>query len=141
MNEEIQRADPRYRRQTLAVLVIAVVIAVAALFAIQHWMRGTAMTLSTQQALQQIRLWTAITVLLSGVCLLSLAAYCWHLARSAVRDRRWPPQGMRLLRDHRILHGEAVQSMALRLRLTAVVLLVLTAGFALVAWRLVAVLG
>ncbi|MBX3688194.1 hypothetical protein [Dokdonella sp.] len=141
MNEEIQRADPRYRRQTLAVLVIAVVIAVAALFAIQHWMRNQAIVLTPEQALRQIRLWTAITVLLSGVCLLSLAAYFWQQAAKTLRARRWPPPGMRLLRDHRILHGDTAQPVVLRLRLSAVVLLVLTVGFGLIAWRLVAVLG
>jgi len=136
MSEEIQRADPAYRRRTLLLLVVAVVLALAVLAGAQRWMQAHAIVGSPRDAALQIRQWIGITATLCGFCLLALAGHAWWLSSRAQRDARWPLASARVMRDTRVRRGVAVAPIVRWLRIAAVILIVLAALAIAAGWQI-----
>lgn len=136
MTREIQHADPRLRRITVVVLVIAAAFCAGVLFAFRQWLPAHAATVPTELLIADLRRWLAIAAFVAGLCMLLLA---WHAARLAgrtLRERRWPLADRRVLVDTPVRHGDAAARMGWWLNAAAVVLVVacvLTVAF---AWHL-----
>jgi hypothetical protein len=89
------------------------------------------------------RVWRETVVLgVSGVLLaaplLGFAVYLWLFARRVVRMQRFPPPGMRVVRDTSVLYGPSALARARLLQVLAGVLVALALGLIamLVALRL-----
>lgn len=136
MSEEIQRADPTYRRRTLRLLGAAVVLALVALVCAQRWMQAHAIVGSPREAALQIRQWIGITATLCGFCLLALAGHAWWLSSRARREARWPLAGARVMRDTRVRRGTSVESIVRWLRIATLVLVALAALAIAAGWQI-----
>ena len=124
MSEEIQRADPAYRRRTLRLFAAALALAIIALLCAQHWMQSHAIVGSPREAAVQIRQWIGITATLCGFCLLALAGHAWWLSSRAQREARWPLASTRVMRDTRVRRGEAVAPIVRWLRIAMLLSLI-----------------
>lgn len=69
-----------------------------------------------------------------------MAVYCWRLGARIVRSSRFPPPGMRVIRDTVVLHGQQAWRRGRALQALAVILVLTVVGFSMVLWRLVALL-
>lgn len=136
MSEDIQRADPAYRRRTLRLLGIAVVLAIVVLVCAQRWMQAHAIVGSPREAAMQIRQWIGITATLCGFCLLALAGHAGWLSSRARREARWPLAAARVMRDTRVRRGEGVAPIIRWLRITTLVLVALAALAIVVGWQI-----
>lgn len=136
MSEDIQRADPAYRRRTLQLLAGAVVLAIIVLVGAQRWMQAHAIVGAPREAAMQIRQWIGITMTLCGFCLLALAGHAWWLSSRAQRDARWPLAGARVMRDTRVRRGDAVAPIVRWLRVAALVFVVLAALAIAAGWHI-----
>ncbi len=65
-----------------------------------------------------------------------MAIYMWRLGTRVEREERFPPEGLALVRDVRVMRGDAARARARVLRIAATVLLVLAVLMAVVLWRL-----
>ncbi|GAA0706974.1 hypothetical protein [Dokdonella soli] len=136
MTTDIQRADPRLRRITVVVLVVATLAAALFVFALQRWMLQQVERLPTEQMIVELRHWIGMLLTGSGLCLLVLAGYAARLARRVIAERRWPLAGTRVLRDTPIRRDAAALRLARLLNLVAVALIALAIGVGVVSWRL-----
>lgn len=127
MSDEIQRADPAYRRRTFVLLAVAALLALLALVAIRHWMAAHVINGSPREVAAQMSNWISISVTLCGFCLLALGAYAGRCSIRAARERRWPLPGTRVVRDTRVRHGDAVAPIVRWLRIAAFVTVALAA--------------
>src|SRR6187551_883503 len=99
MDIEIQRADARLRRVTIAVLVLAAIAAVGTILLARDWMIGQAMASTPEQLIAQMRRWLGAASIACGLCLLLLAMHAWRRGRAAAAQRRWPVANASVLRD------------------------------------------
>ncbi|MDH3378118.1 MAG: hypothetical protein OEQ39_14320 [Gammaproteobacteria bacterium] len=68
--------------------------------------------------------------------LLGFAAYLWSLGRRTLRAREFPPPGLRVIRDTRVITGEAAGSRGRQLKLLALGCGIACIALALLLWRL-----
>lgn len=145
---EIQAADRRARRRVLWLGAGAVLAGAALLLALPGWLHGWADGLLERPADERLRVarclagaGTAAVTLPVAV----LAGYFLRLSRHIGRTGRWPPPGMRVLRDTAVLHGPDAKAHARRLRLLGWVYLGCTGAVGLWSWtrlmRLATLLG
>ncbi|HET9031525.1 MAG TPA: hypothetical protein VFN25_01335 [Dokdonella sp.] len=136
MSEDMIRADPGLRRQTMLVLGIAVLMAIATVYFFQQWLSGIADIPGTDQLILRLRRLIGIALTGSAICLGFLA---WYAARKATLIKtfeQWPLPGVRVLRDTPVRRGAAAMKIRQGLNLTAVVLLLLALGMGIISWRL-----
>lgn len=136
MSEDIQRADPAYRRRTLWLLAGAIVLAVVVLVGAQRWMQAHAIVGAPREAAMQIRQWIGITMTLCGFCLLALAGHAWWLSSRALRGARWPLAGARVMRDTRVRRGDAVAPIVRWLRVATLAFVALAALAIAAGWQI-----
>ncbi len=133
---EIQRADPRARRTTIAILALATVAALLLVFAFRHWLSNLAATVSTDRLVVQLRHWIGVMMIASAACLLALAGHAARVARRIGEERRWPLAGARLLRDTPVRRDSAALRRARLLDAIAIVFVALAIGAGAIGWRL-----
>ncbi|MEP7042311.1 MAG: hypothetical protein ABI843_04580 [Dokdonella sp.] len=136
MNHEILRADIRLRRVSLAVLVLATVVALILMFVFRHWLARTTASMPTAQLVALLRLWIASALVACGVCLLVLAGYAARLARRIADQGRWPLNGARVLQDTPIRRNGEAAKFAKTMNIVAVLLMMLAIGVAALSWHL-----
>jgi len=136
MSEDIQRADPAYRRRTLRLLGASVVVAIVALVYAQHWMQAHAIVGAPREAAMQIRQWIGITATLCGFCLLALAGHAWWLSSRAQREARWPLASARVMRDTRVRRGAAVVPIVRWLRIATLVFIAFATLAIVAGWHI-----
>jgi len=136
MDIEIQRADVRLRRVTIAVLVIAAVAAVGMILLARDWMIGQAMASTPEQLVARMRHWLGAASIACGLCLLLLAMHAWRRGRAAVAQRRWPVANTRVLRDTPVRRGEAALGIARVLNMVSLLLLAFAVALIALSWRL-----
>ena len=104
---QIQKADPR-ARMTAVVLILVIGVAGAALIsATNTYLAGLAALAEMQPeaAIARGAFVFKLVALAGGLGLMLLAAYVAHLAARVRRSERFPPPGVRVVRDTRILEG------------------------------------
>lgn len=136
MTIDIQRADPRLRRKSVVVLVLAALAAIACVVAFHRWMTHQAESLPTGLLIAQLRRWIGIALTASGLCLLLLAGYSARLARRVIESRRWPLADARVWRDTPIRRDAAALRLGRWLNLVALVLVALAVVAGVLGWRL-----
>lgn len=136
MDIEIQRADVRLRRLTIAVLAFAAVAAVGVILLARGWMIRQALASTPEQLLAQMRHWLGAASIACGLCLLLLATHAWRRGRAALAQRRWPVANARVLRDTPIRRDDAALGIARLLTLVSLMLVVFAVAMIALSWRL-----
>ena len=138
---DIQPADPSSRRRALLWVALLACLGGGALYFMQRWFAS----LSHGGDLQSAR--TSLAVALWGMTLLAVVSvaavslYMWSLASRSAAALRFPPPGEPVIRDTRILHGQAALRRAAVLRAIAIVLILAAASLVLLVWFMAKLLG
>ncbi len=105
MNEKIIPADRTYRRTVLIIYVVLVCIGVVLIGWVlpgsQDYLEG----LEAQKALGILKV--ALVVLFLST--LPLAAYLFAIGRKMMKYKRFPPPGMKVITDTKVVEGEKVK--------------------------------
>jgi len=105
MNEKIIPANRTYRRTVLIIYVVLVVIGVVLIGWVlprsQDYLEG----LEAQKALGILKV--ALVVLFLSI--LPLAAYLLAVGRKMMKTERFPPPGMKVISDTKVVEGEKVK--------------------------------
>jgi hypothetical protein len=136
---QIERADPRTRRWAVALValgaaggLLAFLVAESRLPALHAWITEDPAQVQTRLKLIASGLAAAV-----AVPTLLLAAYYWRLGGRVIRSNRFPPPGMRVIRDTVIWHGESARRRGRILQGLAVILSFVVGGFVTILWRLI----
>ena len=126
---EYHRADPAYRRQMQAWLVVTAVGGALAIVALQLWLRRLGIAAAAQGDPSGYERW--LQWLLAGICLVfavaaaGFAQWLFRMALATRAERRWPPVSMRTSADVRIRYLTSADSLVSQLRLGAFALALL----------------
>lgn len=136
MTDDMLRADPLLRRQTLVALALAAILAVVTVLLFHDWLSGIAAIPGTDLLLLRLRRLIGIGMTGSALCLAVLAWYSAHKAAKVKVFQQWPLPGVRVLRDTPVRRGPAARSIGHWLNAAAAVLMLLAVATGLVSWRL-----
>lgn len=139
---EIQKADPRARRIAIALLGLATLAGLALVATLELQLTGLLRWITEDPERMDDRLvicsWgLALAVV---VPMLLLAAYLWRLSARIVHSGFFPPPGMRVIRDTRVLFGRAAVRRGRLLKVLASLAGATAIGFVFVLWRLTSLL-
>ena len=132
---DIERGDARLRKAAILALLLTLAMGAGAIVGLQHWLDSLRVrpVLEARQALATALLWSTGAIC---VVILAVAAYAWQLG-ARVRDAsRFPPPGMRVIRDTVVLHGPAAGRRGKLLQGLAVALVLCGVGLLVAALRL-----
>ncbi|HSS66131.1 MAG TPA: hypothetical protein VLS27_17015 [Gammaproteobacteria bacterium] len=135
---ELRKADPVARRRVLLLVAVAVVIATALILALEQYrlpLRDGFLA-GPEPTPERIG---RINVLLGALLLtplLGFAAWLWSLGGRTLRARAFPPPGLRVIRDTRVITGEAAMTRGRRLKLLAAGFGIAGIAPVLLLWRL-----
>lgn len=133
---EIQRADLRFRRLAAVSLVVLTAVGAVGLWALQGWLAGVA---RMAPSAAQPRLLAVFVWLIGSACavLLALGVYLWRTGARVLRAARFPPPGMRVVRDTVVQRGAAAQRRARILQGVGVALVICCLALAAATWQYV----
>lgn len=135
---DVRKADPALRRRMLLFVALAVIVAALLIFFLERYRAPLREWLLAEPGMTAQRGGMIITLLavLSVAPLIGFAVYLWSIGGRALRAREFPPPGLRVIRDTRMITGEAAVSRAHQLKLLAVGCLIASVALALLLWRL-----
>lgn len=105
---EIHRADPVYRKRALLVLLLSALLCVGLLLALHHWLLQVhAQLLASDIETMRHRLRGLLAGLGLALALPTVLLVVWldKLALASRAEGRFPPRGLKTLRDVRTLPG------------------------------------
>ena len=131
---EIQKADPSAVRIGVAIVAGGALIGYVLINAagqrrpeFEAWVQ--------QDPSSRLPMVIAAVVLGTAGPVLGVAAYLWHLGRRIVRTQRYPPPGLRMVRDTLVEVGDAAVRWGRMFQTAAVILGVAGLLLALLLWR------
>jgi hypothetical protein len=135
-NGEYHRADPAWRRTVIGLLLAMVVVGVAGLFGLQHWLERMHAQAGGNVEAYHHSLGHTLAVLCFVLALVALCFAVWmfRLAAATRADRRWPPASMRTSSDVRIRYLTSADALVTQLKAGAFALVL--AALALAGWGL-----
>lgn len=137
---EIEPAEPSARRRALVLVLIAALVGASLISSADQWSASLLAWLSSEPA-DRVRLAMSILAFLIVVPLLVLCAYLWRVGSSVIGAQRFPPSGMRVVRDTIVVRGERAVLRGRLVRASAVVLAVGAALVLLALWRFVSLIA
>jgi hypothetical protein len=131
---EMHRADPRLRRALALSIVAALLLGGLGWWWLQQWLAGLA---DLPFAAAKGQLLVALAACLGLLCLsaIALAVYFWHLGAQVVVQGQFPLPGARVVRDVRMVRGEAALRYGRGLQFFGVALLAACLCGAILGWR------
>ena len=105
--DEIQRADPAAQKKALFLVLIVVAVGVVVMWGFESAFTGIEENAdadpvdAVSQMVSTIRVFAAMTAILT----MAIAAWIWLLSSRIFKAERFPPPGMALVRDVRIVRG------------------------------------
>ncbi len=135
---EMQHAAPGARRRVVVHLAIAGLAGVLMLMLLQAAQPAVVRWVLSDPESTRTRAQFVIVVLAALVLapVVGMAIYMWRLGGAVLREERFPPERTVLIRDVRVVRGDAARARGRALRITGAVLLVLSVLMALVLWRI-----
>jgi len=137
---EIHHADKAYRTRSLWLLAAIVVMCAVLLWQLQSWLDSLATQLDGRDP-RTVREWVRLLLAGLGFALaipaIGLSVSLRRLAQAARGEQRFPPAGLKTMRDVRVLRGPAALSWSRRVQAgssAAMVLAVLFLAWAAWAW-------
>jgi hypothetical protein len=133
---EVRPADPVARRRLLGALLLATLLGAAALAALPSLREAMQVWLLAEGAdpLQRGALLLRALGLVLAVSLLAPAVYCYLLAARIDAAGEFPPPDMTLVRDAKVLRGDAARGRAWLLRALAIKLALMALISAVLVW-------
>ena len=134
---EMQHAAPGARRRVFVHLAIAALAGLLMLMLLQAAQPAVVGWVLSDPESTRTRAQFVIVVL-AGLVLapvVGMAIYMWRLGAAVLREERFPPERSALIRDVRVVRGDAARARGRALRIMGVVLLVLSVLMAVVLWR------
>ena len=132
---DIERGDARLRKAAILALLLTLAAGAGAMVGLQHWLDSLRVRPAPEarQALATALLWSISAI---GAVSLAAAAHAWRLGARVRGASRFPPPGMRVLRDTAVLHGSAAARRGQLLQGLAVALVLGAVGLLVAALRL-----
>ena len=137
---EIHHADKAYRTRSLWLLAAIMIMCVVLLWQLQSWLDSLTTQLGGRDP-RIVREWVRLLLAGLGFALaipaIGLSTSLRRLARASRDELRFPPQGLKTMRDVRVLRGPAARSWARRVQAgssAAMVLAVVFLAWAAWAW-------
>jgi hypothetical protein len=137
---QIQTVDPVYRRRVLAILAIAVIAMLALLFGFTHWLQQAAQDMDAARLQASVKRLDAGCVILMALCLLLLGRHLLLRGRRIVRDRRYPANDARPLRDTPVREGDEAVRIGNASRVAGLIACLLGIAVAIAGWFWIAAL-
>ena len=139
---EIQKADPKARRNAIVLVLCAMLIGVLFALAFEHyrpviddWLSG-----DPELIVQRFKFVMIILVALIAIPLLLFAAYFWRFGGRIVRAERFPPPGAGVLRDTPIVTGSAARRRGRLLQAITGLLIFIALAAPVLFWHIVVLL-
>lgn len=130
-----QPADPASRRRALRWLVASTAVGAAALVLL-HLGLSRALEAPADEALATLLFALRVMTGAMAIGAIAFAGWLWWVAGRVSAARRFPPPGLVVGRDTRIVEGDAAQRLAIALRLIGVALVAATVAAMAIAVRL-----
>ena len=131
---EVHRADPKALRIALLIIGGGVVTGAVLIFAAER-LESFFTTWVSQDLQRRSRIaFSALTALTVGPTLV-MSVYCWRLGQRIVREGRYPPAGLRVIRDMPVLTGGTARHRGRWLQALGVVTAVAVLMMAFFMWR------
>jgi len=128
---EIQKADPAARRQAVLVIIIGAAVGALLIAGFEHFREPLLKWLSSEPAetLRRAKLAAYVSAFVLTVPVIAFAIYLWLLGVKVLRAQRYPPPGLRVIRDtpviggrDAVIRGRVIQVLAVCLGVSAVLL-------------------
>ena len=139
---EIQKADPRARRTAIVTLGLATLAGLVLMLVVESQLSAWLEWITEDPEQMDDRLVLCGWGLALGVIvpMLLLAAYLWRLGSRIVHSGVFPPPGMRVVRDTRVLFGRRAVRRGRLLKVLAWLAGAVAMGFVFVLWRVASLL-
>ena len=123
LGQEWVRADSGLRRRVIVLLVVLAILGVLAFLLLEQWLTKlqAAEPADAIPALRRALVWISVAM---GVSLAAFAGYFWRLGRRMAQAERFPPPGMKVVRDTRVIAGPAARHRGWLLQGVAAVLVI-----------------
>jgi len=123
---EVQRADPAARRQAVLFVVIGALVGSLLIVGFERYrapLREWVLP-EPEQLVHRLKLLFLLSAVAVSAPLFGFAAYLWSFSGKVLRAQRFPPPGHRVVRETRILQGQAAISRGRSFKVLAVCLVV-----------------
>ncbi len=132
---EVRPADPKARKRAVWVLVAVTVLGASVLLMMPRLQTGVEeWLLDADNGLQRARWLIRAMGLTMGLLVLAPAVYCYRFAARIEAAGEFPPPGAKLIREVKILKGDAARGRAWLLRALAIKLAVMALVCAVLVW-------
>jgi len=125
---EIQKADPSARRKALIIMLVGAMVGVPLSLNVEGWLKTNSELILSHPL---ILCATLALPLLVG------AGWSWLLGCRIVASKKWPPPGMKVIKDTRVEIGDRAVRRGTAIRVLAGVLFAGACGMAIMIWLLV----
>jgi len=136
----IQYADRAARRLALILVAAGALAGALLLLAFNAWRSGLESWVAADLA-HRARLVVAVMIGLTTGPALAMSAYLWRLGRRTAAAERYPPPGLRVVRDTRIVAGARARRLGRGLQAIAAALACGGVLLAWLLWRLLSLAG
>lgn len=140
---DVRRADPAVRRQAVLVLVVGTCAGALLIVGFERYripLRDW-MLAEPGASAQRVKLVFLFLAVLLVAPLLAFATYVWSLGGRVLRAREFPPPGLRVICDTRIITGAGAMSRGRLLKVFALGCGIASATLGLLLWRLASLLS
>lgn len=124
---EIQKTDPAARRKALILLLLGLVGGVILSLNLERWLKENSELILAYPELLCVLL--ALPLLIGG-------GWAWWLGGRVITSHRWPPPGMKVIKDTEVELGDRAVRRGVGIRVIAGVIIVGACATAIMMWLL-----
>jgi hypothetical protein len=130
---DIQRADERSRKLVIVALIVVTVGGVVLWGVFEDWMIAVR-SLPVEEAKQSLSkvFLLCIGIMILGVCVIGW--YCWLIGGRVRQTLRFPPPGMKVVRDTIVLSGQAAAARGRLLKVLGLILMFCAMALGVMSW-------
>jgi hypothetical protein len=137
--DEVKKADPSTRRQTILLIVFATSLGALLIAGFEHLLEPLRDWLTSEPAetAHRAKLAFYVTAFILSAPVIAFAIYLWLFGARVLRAQRFPPPGIRVIRDTPVVEGQGatrrghvIQILAVCLGVSAAVLALFFMWFA-----------